>query len=101
MKAIHIFKKLRAVFLIGGLITAGIAGCGAVDKHLSEDFGQYYTEGFAAQVANPLAPEDPQPADSLPGEISDQIYQKRYIKSMTEEKEDDNGGQMQNVNTFR
>jgi uncharacterized protein YceK len=44
---IHIFKKLRAVFLIGGLITAGMAGCGAVDKHLSGDFGQYYTEGFA------------------------------------------------------
>jgi hypothetical protein len=42
-------------------------------------------------VANPLAPADPQPADSLPGEISDQIYQKRYAKNLTEEKEDDNG----------
>jgi type IV pilus biogenesis protein CpaD/CtpE len=101
MTTIRILKSYLTVLLVGGLITAGMAGCGTVDKHLSEDFGQYYTEGFAAQVANPLAPEDPQPADSLPGEISDQIYQKRYIKSMTEEKEDDNGGQMQNVNTFR
>ena len=83
------------------LVFTAVAGCSA-NKHFSEDFGQSYQEGFSAQIANPTAPVDTLPADTLPGEISDRIYQQRYVKSMTAELDaDDDGGQSQSINTLK
>ncbi len=64
-----------------------VAGC-SPRPHLSADFGEAYFTGTRAQVLNPSAPEYPNPVQTLPGELAVQIYQQRYIKSMTEEKKE-------------
>jgi hypothetical protein len=88
--------------LAGGLLLIGMIGCASVpQRHLSPDFGEAYRSGFNAQIVNPQAPQDPAPAARLPGELSNQIYEKRYVKGMTEEKEEEPAGQAQNISTFR
>ena len=66
-------------------------GCGAVTEspdHMAPRFGQCLENGLSAQAVNPAAPADPSPADSLPGDLADKIYKKRYEKAMTEEKKE-------------
>jgi CDGSH-type Zn-finger protein len=65
-------------------------GCGTTETkpHLDPEFGQCVKAGFEAQALNPNAPADHAPADSLPGDLANQIYKKRYIKTMTEEKKE-------------
>ena len=64
----------------------------SASKHLSPEYGESYHETFSSQVIDPDAPEDPSYADTLPGDIANKIYKKRYIRSMTEkEKEKDEG----------
>jgi hypothetical protein len=102
MTLIAIIKNRVAALMVGVCVAGGmVAGCAPSGKHLSPDFGEAYSEAFAAQVANPGAPDNPGAADALPGEVSNQIYQKRYLKAMTEEKEEDDSGRMQNISSFR
>jgi hypothetical protein len=77
---------LMCMFVFAG----GVIACSA-PAHLSPDYGDAFRSAVAAQVLNPEAPEDPAPADTLPGEIASQIYKKRYIKSLTEEKKEKEG----------
>lgn len=72
---------LTAIILLGA--------CSATTgKHIDPQFGECLKAGLAAQVVNPNAPVDSSPADSLPGDLGLQIYNKRYVKSMTEEKDE-------------
>jgi hypothetical protein len=81
---------LIATLLIGGCTTASTGG------RLDPEYGRRVEAGLAAQAINPNAPDDPTPADSLPGDLANQIYKKRYIKAMTEEKKekDDTASQL-------
>ena len=76
-----VLKQIPYLLIISGLVF----GC-ASPKHLSPDYGKACKAAFAAQVINPDAPEDPSPADTLPGDIAQKIYKERYIKGLTEEK---------------
>ena len=81
------------VSVIGTLIPAVMilfGGCAAspTAEELNPDFGKSVQAAFAIQVIHPEGPSDPSPCDLLPGDLADQIYNKRYIKSMTEEKKE-------------
>ncbi len=81
------------VFVIGLLsaVTILFAGCtAATATHDKPDlyFGRSLKAAFFTQVLHPEGPSDPSPADTLPGDLADQIYKKRYFKSMTEEKKE-------------
>lgn len=76
---------LRLLFCFLG---ATIVGCTPTQKNLSPDFGQSLSQAFTTQAINPAAPVDATPVDSLSGDLGEQIYQKRYVKMMTEEKEE-------------
>jgi len=54
---------------------------------MSDDFGEAYYTALSAQKLNPAAPVNPTPANSLPGELAEKIYQQRYVKSLTEKQE--------------
>ena len=62
------------------------AGCRHAEKNLSSGFGKSYKAAFNRQVINPDSPKDLGPVDTLPGSVGNQIYRKRYVKSLTEEK---------------
>jgi len=68
-----------AFFLLGGCTST-------TGQRMDPQFGQCVEAGLAAQVINTDAPDDPSYTDSLPGDLAGQIYNKRYVKSMTEEK---------------
>ncbi len=92
----------RIVIMISCLTILSLTGfaCSA-PKHLSPEYGESYHEAFSSQVIDPDAPEDPSHADTLPGDIANKIYKKRYIKSMTEkekEKEEGVGQQLRDIN---
>lgn len=84
----------RRVAVATGLITAALfllSGCTASTTssgRLDPGFGQALEAGFSAQVIHPEGPADPAPADTLPGDLAVQIYNKRYVKAMTEEKKE-------------
>ena len=81
------------MFLCGPLLIALLllAGCtSSSGQRMDPRFGQCLEAGFAAQVINPEAPSDPSPAATLPGDLAGQIYNKRYVKAMTEEKKENN-----------
>ncbi len=63
-------------------------GCRHTPRYMSPEHGQSYRAAFERQVLNIQAPEDRSPADTLPGAIGSDIYKKRYLKSMTEEKKE-------------
>ena len=84
----HALQK-TGMFLCSPLLIAIVllAGCtSSSGQRMDPRFGQCLEAGFAAQVINPEAPSDPSPADTLPGDLAGQIYNKRYVKTMTEEK---------------
>ncbi|MGD8387562.1 MAG: hypothetical protein PVG49_10510 [Desulfobacteraceae bacterium] len=66
------------------------SGCQHASRTLGLDHGTSYHAAFSRQVLNPDAPEDPTPADTMPGELAHEIYKKLYKKSMTEKKKDEN-----------
>jgi hypothetical protein len=70
-----------AVFLLGGCTST-------TGQRMDRQFGQCVKDSLAAQVINADAPDDPSYADALPGDLAGQIYTKRYVKSMTEEKKE-------------
>jgi hypothetical protein len=72
---------LIVIFLVGGCAST-------TGQRMDPRFGQCVNDGLKAQVINADAPEDPSYADALPGDLAGQIYNKRYVKSMTEEKKD-------------
>lgn len=74
---------LIAVFLLGGCTSA------TTGQRMDPQFGQCVNNSLAAQVINADAPDDPSYADALPGDLAGQIYTKRYVKSMTEKKKED------------
>lgn len=69
------------------LLTA-CAGIADPPGRLDPDFGENYRNAFSSQAINPMAPVDSSPAATLPGELANQIYKKRYVKPMTEEKKE-------------
>lgn len=73
------------------VITAIIAlhsGCRHAPRHLAPGFGETCKKIFNRQVLNQEAPEDRKHVSSIPGNVADQIYHKKYIKGLTEEKEE-------------
>ncbi|WP_028319516.1 hypothetical protein [Desulfobulbus elongatus] len=87
MHALFPIARLPLVLLFGMACIGMFPGCSS-RPHLTPDFGESYFNGINAQRINPAAPANPAPADTLPGDLTMQIYQKRYIKSMTEKKEE-------------
>ena len=83
-------KKIRQYACLLPMTFFLLCGCTAATtgQRLDPEFGQCLEAGFAAQALNPNAPTDPAPADSLPGDLAGQIYKKRYVKPMTEEKKE-------------
>jgi PBP1b-binding outer membrane lipoprotein LpoB len=82
-------------------IQLAFVGCQSMAEKNPEQFGQCYRNFFSAQVKNPGAPEDASPADALPGAIGNAMYKKKYIKSMTvekEEKKDSVGRELSDLN---
>ncbi|MGI6655715.1 MAG: hypothetical protein ACOX5Z_02595 [Desulfobulbus sp.] len=77
-------RRLCLVLIVLLAVSCLVAGC-AGPRHLSEDFGQASHRAMSAQIVNPGAPNNPSPVDRLPGDLALEIYQKRYIKTMTEE----------------
>jgi hypothetical protein len=82
----HTIQKTMALMVVIVLI-GGCAAKIASEKH-DPHFGQCVEAAFAAQVLHPEGPADASPADLLPGDLADQIYKKRYVKGMTEEKKE-------------
>ncbi len=79
-------KSLAALLtLISCLIFC--LGCTASDRQ-SSNLGKSYKLGFSSQIINHDAPYDRSPVDTLPGDIANQIYHKKYISSLTEKKKD-------------
>jgi len=78
---LSVISLLIAVFLLSGC-TSTTGG------RMDPQFGQCVKDSLAAQVINADAPDDPSYADTLPGDLAGQIYNKRYVKTMTEEKKD-------------
>ena len=80
----------RALFLLllSCFLGVAIIGCTPTQKNLSPDFGQSLSQAFTAQAINPAAPVNAAPVDTLPGDLGEQIYQKRYVKMLTEEKKE-------------
>lgn len=68
------------------------SGCGHTPQYLTKNFGESYESAFSSQVINPEAPDDKKPVEALPGTIGTMIYQKRYVKSLTEEKKEEEEG---------
>jgi len=68
-------------------LLSGCAAGGPAPETMTPDFGRAFRAGFSAQVLHPDGPADPSPADTLPGELAVQIYNKRYLKNMTEPEE--------------
>lgn len=90
LRSINDQRKLNAA--LGILLTAlfFFGACSSTTgERMDSHFGECLENGLAAQVMNPDAPDDPSPADSLPGELGTQIYNKRYLKSMTEERDEE------------
>ncbi len=77
MKLVLVLAALSALLLLNACAT---------DCHNQSAHGQSHRAIFAAQPVNPDAPANPAPAMFLPGNISNDIYQKRYLPSMTEKK---------------
>jgi len=78
-------KSLAAFLaLISCLILS--LGCTVPDRQ-SPNLGKSYKLGFSSQIINHDAPYDRSPVDTLPGDIANQIYHKKYIPSLTEKKE--------------
>ncbi|PIE58090.1 MAG: hypothetical protein CSA33_05405 [Desulfobulbus propionicus] len=69
-----------------------VVGCSPAQKNLSPDFGTSSHRAFAAQTLNSVGPENRSHVDTTPGDLSNQIYQKRYIKMLTEDKKDKESG---------
>ena len=83
-------KIETCILLINTLTTISLlSGCKHTPKNMTPDFGESYRVAFSKQVLNPDAPEDRGPVDSLSGNVGNQIYQKRYVKSLTEEKDEE------------
>ncbi len=78
-----------ALFLFVGMV---VASCSPAQKNLSPDFGASVNQALMAQTLNPVAPENRSHVEALPGDLSNQIYQKRYIKMLTEDKEEKESG---------
>ncbi|BBO86511.1 hypothetical protein DSCO28_70770 [Desulfosarcina ovata subsp. sediminis] len=84
------------VFLSGLLFVAiFLSACTTAPQRLDPHFGEYLEAGISAQIVNPDAPMNPAPADTLPGDLAGQIYKKRYVKSMTEEKKENENASSQ------
>jgi hypothetical protein len=81
------WRPIVAIGLLCAIVFL-LSGCSTSLQRLDPEFGKCLEAGLAAQAINLEAPTDPTPADSLPGELASQIYNKRYVKTMTEEKKE-------------
>jgi hypothetical protein len=79
---------LLRILVILLFIHLGVSGCKTTEED-TDRFGQSYRNFFTKQIINPEGPEDPSAAETLPGALGSEIYEKRYIKSMTEEAEEE------------
>lgn len=84
----HLRNQWPVFALLAAFPLWGLSGCASDRRHLSDDFGETYFQGVNAQIVNPAAPVNAAPADTLPGEVAQKIYNQRYVKSMTEKKEE-------------
>ncbi|PIE73711.1 MAG: hypothetical protein CSA20_01935 [Deltaproteobacteria bacterium] len=86
------------VFFLAGVLsyTTILCGCAHTPQRLSDDYGQTTSNAFAAQVINPFSPEDNAPVAELPGDLASNLYKNRYLKEMTEKKEENNSGSVAN-----
>ena len=75
--------------IILALLALLFTGCRHRPQHLTQNFGESSKAVFSRQVINPEAPKDYSPVNTIPGTIGNQIYHKRYVKSLTEEKKSD------------
>ncbi|MBN1905176.1 MAG: hypothetical protein JW927_08785 [Deltaproteobacteria bacterium] len=82
-------KLKRFCFYIALTMIVICSGCKHVPKNITPEFGKSYKTAFTRQVLNPDAPKDQSPVVTLPGNVGSEIYHKRYIKSLTEEKKSD------------
>ncbi len=75
--------------------TCALLGCAALlalacagpKRHISDDYGDAYRDAFQAQVVNPSGAQDATPAEGLPGEVANRVYEERYVESLLEEPE--------------
>lgn len=80
--------RMAAAMIIAALVATACAathneGCG-------KDMKSALNQGLRRQVINAEAPSNSSVAEGLPGDIASQIYKRRYIKTMTEDKDEDN-----------
>jgi hypothetical protein len=79
---------LFRILVIVLFIHLAISGCKSTEDG-TDRFGESYRNFFTKQVISPEGPQDPSAAETLPGALGSEIYQKRYIKGMTEEPEEE------------
>jgi len=75
MKLALVLAALSALLLLNACAT---------DCYDPSAHGRSHRALFSAQPVNLDAPADPAPAMTLPGNVSNDIYQKRYLPVMTE-----------------
>jgi len=86
----------RQAFLVPlSLVAILLAGC-AAPKHLSNEFGEAFTQTFHAQVISPGAPVNRNPVTTMPGALANAIYKNKYEHPM---KEIDSDSESKNSNT--
>ncbi len=86
IRPFYVLSYLGMVVLAIFLLVMISACQTTVERHMSPEFGRCVSAGVEAQILNPHAPRDPSSAASMPGDLAQQIYNKRYVKTMTEEK---------------
>ncbi len=92
------FKTCTVLFVFA--IPVICSGCRHAPQYMTENYGKSYNAAFNQQVINNNAPDDKTPVDSTPGNISTQIYNKKYIKGLTEDKKDQQESVGQKLNSL-
>lgn len=80
--------KTLGTLIILLFIHLAVLGCASTENG-SDRLGESYRDFFTQQIINPDGPHDTSAAETLPGALGNEIYQKRYIESMTEEAEEE------------
>lgn len=79
--------SILLVAVLTGLLVFN--GCLHAPGDMNPNFGKSFHAAFHRQVVNPEGPADPTPVDTQPGFLANEIYQKRYVKGMTEDIKED------------
>lgn len=76
--------------LIAAFVFIGPAACATHNvPYNMPDVGHALKTGLACQVIRPEAPLDRFAAQELPGDLANQIYIRRYIRTMTKDEDED------------